>query len=216
MTEKDVENAFLNENFYSHLGYKGTGHDLRSEWSLPDNRRPDYVTLDNNESVTVVYEFKSTGRDLAPHEDQLFHYVDELKADYGVLTNGQELRLYRRDGHTRIAGFALSEATESDAADISHALEKPEWDITDPQSVDQYLSRLDEVELDTELGREHFFDTFRLEENSPFADLITAMMDLLVELRDEQEAKFVKGAYDFWEASYASEPDETPDSWEQL
>lgn len=214
MTEKDVENAFLNENFYSHLGYKGTGHDLRSEWSLPDNRRPDYVTLDDNESVTVVYEFKSTGRDLVPHEDQLFHYVDELKADYGVLTNGQELRLYRRDRHTRISGFALREATESDAADISHALEKPEWDITDPQSVDQYLSRLDEVELDTELGREHFFDTFRLEEDSPFADLITAMMDLLVELRDEREAKFVKGAYDFWEASYASEPDETPDSWE--
>jgi len=214
MTEKDVENAFLNENFYTHLGYKGTGHDLRSEWTLPDNRRPDYVTLDNNESVTVVYEFKATARELTPHEDQLFHYVDELKADYGVLTNGQEFRLYRRDGHTRIAGFGLSKATESDAANIAHALEKPEWDITDPQSVDEFISRLDEVELDTELGREHFFDTFRLEENSPFANLITAMMDLLVELRDEREAKFVKGAYDFWEASYASEPDETPDSWE--
>jgi type I restriction-modification system DNA methylase subunit len=214
MTEKDVENAFLNENFYTHLGYKGTGHDLRSEWTLPDDRRPDYVTLDNNESVTVVYEFKTTGRDLAPHEDQLFHYVDELKADYGVLTNGQEFRLYKRDGHTRMAGFSLSEATESDAVSVGHALEKPEWDITDPQSVDEFLTRLDEVELDTELGREHFFDTFRLEENSPFADLVTAMMDLLVELRDEREAKFVKGAYDFWEASYASEPDETPDSWE--
>jgi type I restriction-modification system DNA methylase subunit len=214
MTEKDVENAFLNEDFYTHLGYKGTGHDLRSEWTLPDDRRPDYVTLDNNESVTVVYEFKTTGRDLTPHEDQLFHYVDELKADYGVLTNGQEFRLYRRDGHTRMAGFALCEATESDVDDIAHALEKPEWDITDPQSVDEFLSTLDEVELDTELGREHFFDTFRLEENSPFADLVTAMMDLLVELRDEREAKFVKGAYDFWEASYASEPDETPESWE--
>ncbi|UIP00300.1 N-6 DNA methylase [Halobaculum sp. CBA1158] len=39
-------------------------------------------------------------------------------------------------------------------------------------------------------------------------------MDLLEELRDDQEAKFVKGAYDFWEATYASEPDEVPDSWE--
>jgi hypothetical protein len=70
------------------------------------------------------------------------------------------------------------------------------------------------VELDGQLGQEHFFDTFRLEEDSPFANLVTAMMDLLEELRDEQEAKFVKGAYDFWEASYASEPDDTPDSWE--
>jgi len=214
MSEKDVENAFLNENFYTLLGYDGAGYDLRSEWTLPDDRRPDYVTLDNNESVTVVYEFKTTDRDLDPHEDQLFHYVDQLKADYGVLTNGDELRLYRRDGHSRMKRVFLEDATNSDAADLEAALQKPEWDITDPESVTAFLDRLDEVELDGELGQEHFFETFRLEENSPFADLVTAMMDLLVELRDEQEAKFVEGAYDFWEASYASEPDETPDSWE--
>jgi hypothetical protein len=214
MSEKDVENSFLNENFYSILGYEGAGHDLRSEWTLPDDRRPDYVTLDSNESVTVVYEFKTTGRDLTPHEDQLFHYVDELKADYGVLTNGDELRLYRRDGRSRLLSISLEDATQSDAADLEAALRKPEWDITDPESVTSFLDRLDEVELDGQLGREHFFETFRLEEDSPFADLVTAMMDLLEELRDEQEAKFVKGAYDFWEASYASEPDETPDSWE--
>lgn len=213
MSEKDVENSFLNENFYTLLGYDGAGHDLRSEWTLPDDRRPDYVTLDTNESVTAVYEFKTTGRDLAPHEDQLFHYVYELKADYGVLTNGDELRLYRRDGRSRMLAISLEDATESDAADIAAALEKPEWDITNPESVTKFLDDLDEVELDGELGREHFFETFRLEENSPFADLVTALMDLLVELRDEKNEKFVKGAYDFWEASYASEPDETPDSW---
>ncbi|WP_241432315.1 Eco57I restriction-modification methylase domain-containing protein [Halogeometricum borinquense] len=39
-------------------------------------------------------------------------------------------------------------------------------------------------------------------------------MDLLHELRDENEAKFVKGAYDFWEATYADEPDEVPNSWD--
>ncbi|WP_423999366.1 Eco57I restriction-modification methylase domain-containing protein [Haloarcula salina] len=214
MSEKDVENAFLNENFYDKLGYKGAGHDLRSEWTLPDDRRPDYVTLDSNESVTAVYEFKTTGRDLVPHEDQLFHYVDELKADYGVLTNGKALRLYRRDGHSRLLTVSLEEATQSDAADLGAALQKPRWDITDPNSVTEFLDRLDEVELDGELGRTHFFETFRLEEDSPFANLVTAMMDLLEELRDEQEAKFVEGAYDFWEASYASEPDKTPDSWE--
>jgi len=214
MSEKDVENSFLNENFYSLLGYEGAGHDLRSEWTLPDDRRPDYVTLDSNESVTAIYEFKTTGRDLTPHEDQLFHYVDELKADYGVLTNGDELRLYRRDGRSRLLSISLEDATRSDASDLKAALRKPEWDITDPESVTSFLDRLDEVELDGELGREHFFETFRLEEDSPFADLVTAMMDLLEELRDEREAKFVKGAYDFWEASYASEPDKTPDSWE--
>nr|WP_234402858.1 N-6 DNA methylase [Halarchaeum acidiphilum] len=214
MSEKDVENAFLNEGFYELLGYEGAGHDLRSEWTLPDDRRPDYVTLDDNESVTAVYEFKTSGRDLEPHEEQLFHYVDTLKADYGILTNGEQLRLYRRGDDDAILSIEVGEATRSDADDLVAALEKPKWDITDPESVHDYLDRLDAVELDGELGQEHFFETFRLEEGSPFADLVTALMDLLTELRDEEEAKFVKGAYDFWEASYASEPDETPDSWE--
>lgn len=66
MSEKDLENAFLNEGFYTHLGYAGAGHDLRSEWSLPDKLRPDHVTLDSNESITAMYEFKTTGRDLVP------------------------------------------------------------------------------------------------------------------------------------------------------
>lgn len=215
-SEKDVENAFLDENFYTVLGYSGAGHDLRSEWSLDDDRRPDYVTLDDNESVTAVYEFKTTGRDLGPYEDQLFHYVDALKADYGVLTNGEELRLYERERQRRTLTVAVGQATESDAADLAAALEKPEWDVTDPQSVEGYLDSIDPVELDDELGREHFFESFRLEPDSPFADLVTAMVDLLQELRDEQEAKFVKGAYDFWEASYASEPDEVPNSWEEF
>jgi len=216
MSERDVENAFLDENFFTILGYSGTGHDLRSELTLDDNRRPDYITLDDNESVTAVYEYKTIGRDLSPHTDQLSHYVEALKADYGVLTNGNELRLYRRDDEslTRMLAVSLTDATQSDAADIYSALQKPEWDITDPQSVNQYLDGLDEVGLSAELGREHFFDTFRLEDDSPFASLVTGMMDLLQELRDDQEAKFVTGAYDFWSASYANVPNETPDSWE--
>ena len=216
MSEKDVENAFLNEDYYDLLGYEGAGFDLRSEMTLPDNRRPDYITLDGNESVTAVYEFKSSGRDLGTHEEQLFHYVDELKADYGVLTNGEEFRLYRRQNHTRIATVSLTDLSESDAGNIRSALRKPAWDITDPDSVDDFINGLETVSLSGELGREHFFDTFRLDDGSAFADLVTAMMDLLHELRDEREAKFVVGAYDFWEASYANVPDEVPDSWETM
>jgi hypothetical protein len=216
MSEKDVENAFLNEDFYTLLDYQGAGHDLRSEMTLPDNRRPDYITLDANESVTVVYEFKSSGRKLDPHTDQLFHYVNELKSDYGVLTNGEELHLYRRNSDSPLAEFNLTEVTEKQAQDAYQALQKPEWDITNSQSVNNYLNRLDAVTLNSELGREHFFDTFRLEEGSVFADLVTAMVDLLHELRDEKEAKFVKGAYDFWEASYANVPENTPESWKAM
>lgn len=119
MSEKDVENAFLNEGFYAALGYEGAGHDLRNEWTLPDDRRPDYVTLDGNESVTAVYEFKTSGRDLSPHTDQLFGYVDTLKADYGVLTNGEELRLYRRDGRAAVlATFDILSSPSSTIKDF--------------------------------------------------------------------------------------------------
>ncbi|SFC63343.1 Type I restriction enzyme R protein N terminus (HSDR_N) [Halobiforma haloterrestris] len=218
MSERDVENLFLEQGFYDALDYEGTGTDLRSEFTLPDDRRPDYITLDTNEAVTAVYEFKTTGRDLPPHEDQLFHYMDHLRAEYGVLTNGESLRLYRRGEDRPMLAVSLGAVTESEARDLVSALQKREFELTDPEDVNQFLERLEPIPLDeqAELGQEHFFDTFRLEEDSPFADLVIGMMDLLQELRDEREAKFVKGAYDFWEATYADVPDDDniPDSWE--
>ena len=216
MSERDVENLFLEQGFYDALDYEGTGTDLRSEFTLPDDRRPDYITLDSNEAVTAVYEFKTTGRDLAPNEGQLFGYMEFLRAEYGVLTNGEQLRLYRRDDDRPLMVLSMDAATESEARDLVSALQKREFDLTNPDDVNQFLEELDPIPLDSqaELGQEHFFDTFRLEDGSPFADLVTGMMDLLEELRDDREAKFVKGAYDFWEATYADEPDEVPNSWE--
>jgi len=216
MSERDVENLFLEHGFYDALDYEGTGTDIRSEFTLPDDRRPDYITLDTNEAVTAVYEFKTTGRDLSPHEDQLNHYMEYLRAEFGVLTNGEQLRLYRRDGDSPILVVSLETITESDARDLSSALRKREFDLTNPEHVNDFLETLDPVPLDenAELGQEHFFDTFRLEDDSPFADLVTGMMDLLNELRDDKDAKFVKGAYDFWEATYADEPDDIPNSWD--
>ena len=214
MSERDVENLFLEGGFYQELGYEGTGADIRSEWTLPDDRRPDYITLDEHEAVTAVYEFKTTGRDLSPHTDQLFGYMDDLKAEYGVLTNGDRIELYERNLSSPILAVPLAAVSDSQARDLASALRKPAWDITDPESVNAFVAGLDPVGLDSELGQDHFFDTFRLEEDSPFADLVVGMMDLLSELRDEQDAKFVSGAYDFWEASYASVPDDVPNSWE--
>ena len=87
MSERDVENLFLESGFYDALGYDGTGTDIRSEFTLPDKRRPDYITLDTNETVTGVYEFKKPSRDLSGHEDQLFHYMEELRANYSRTLN---------------------------------------------------------------------------------------------------------------------------------
>ncbi|MDR5672021.1 N-6 DNA methylase [Halalkaliarchaeum sp. AArc-GB] len=218
MSERDVENLFLETGFYDALGYEGTGTDIRSEFTLPDDRRPDYITLNSNESVSVVYEFKSPSRELAGHEDQLFHYVEQLQADYGVLTNGKTLRVYTADSSKLLPPQALSEVSEDVARDIVSALQKRAYDLTDTDDVQELLDP-DPVPLDSdsELGQEHFFDTFRLEEGSPFAELIVGLMDVLNELRgedDEEAEKFVQGAYDFWEATYASEPEVVPSSWE--
>ncbi len=121
MSERDVENLFLECGFYDALDYEGTGTDLRGEFRPPDARRPDYITLDSNEAVTAVYEFKTTGRTLADHEPQLFGYMEHLRAEYGVLTNGEQLRLYRQDRDAPIARGHLESTTESEARDLVSA-----------------------------------------------------------------------------------------------
>lgn len=216
MSERDVENLFFETGFYDALGYEGTGIDIRSEFTLPDDKRPDYITLDSTEAVTAVYEFKTTGRDLSPHTDQLFGYMEFLQADYGVLTNGEQFRVYRQADSRPFIVFSMGTVTESEAHNVVSALEKREFNLTDADELNQFISDIDQIPLNeqAELGQEHFFDTFRLEKGSPFADLVTGMMDLLTELRDEKDAKFVRGAYDFWEATYASEPEDVPESWD--
>lgn len=56
MSERDVENPFLETGFYDCLDYEGTEIDIRSEFTLPDDKRPDYITLDSIESVSVEPE----------------------------------------------------------------------------------------------------------------------------------------------------------------
>jgi len=199
MSERDVENLFLETRFYDGLGYEGTGIDIRSEFTLPDDKRPDYITLDSNEAVTAVYEFKTTGRDLSPHTNQLFGYMEFLQADYGVLTNGEQFHVYRQGGSQPFIELSMQSVTESEAHNIISTLEKREFNLTNADELDQFISALDPIPLDkqAELGQEHFFDTFRLEEGSPFADLVTGLMDLLEELRDEKTPNSSEGPTTF-------------------
>jgi hypothetical protein len=148
MSERDIENLFLETGFYRALGYEGTGVDIRSEFTLPDDRRPDYITLDSNEDVISVYEFKTSGRDLAEHEDQLFHYVDELRADYGVLTNGEELRVYQRGENRPTKTLSTVSITEEQARDLATTLEKRELDLSKSEDVKRFREELDPIPLD--------------------------------------------------------------------
>jgi len=216
MSEREVESAFLQEGFFSSLEYQGIGHDLRSEWRLPDNSRPDYATLDENQRVTAVYEFKNPTESLSDHVDQLFGYTEELKADFGILTNGHIVRVYRRENgtHTRLYEVEVDDFSEDQIADLADRLSKPRWDSTDADTVSDYISDIEPVSLANELGRDEFYNTFQLEKGSPFGDLVDAAIDLLHELRDNRESNFVVGAYDFWDVSYSSTPENVPESWE--
>ncbi|PSP63671.1 hypothetical protein BRC77_06025 [Halobacteriales archaeon QH_8_64_26] len=143
ISERDVENVFLEGRFHAALGYAGTGTDLRSEFPLPDDRRSDLITLDTNERVTTVYEFETTGRDLPPHESQLFGYMNDLRAEYGILTNGEGLRLYRRGRDTPLSIVALGSVTESEAHDLLDALRERGFDPTDPKDPHRFLADLE-------------------------------------------------------------------------
>ena len=120
--------------------------------------------------------------------------MNDLRAEYGILTNGEGLRLYRRGRDTPLSIVALGSVTESEAHDLLDALRERGFDPTDPEDPHRFLADLDPVSLDegAELGQQHFFDTFRLEADSPFADLVAGVMDLLGELRDERDAEFVR------------------------
>ncbi|MDB2261825.1 type I restriction enzyme HsdR N-terminal domain-containing protein [Halorubrum ezzemoulense] len=162
MSEREVESAFLQEGFFSSLEYQGIGHDLRSEWKLPDNSRPDYATLDENQRVTAVYEFKNPTESLGDHVDQLFGYTEELKADFGILTNGHIVRVYRRENgtHTRLYEVEVDDFSEDQIADLADRLSKPRWDSTDADTVSDYISDIEPVSLANELGRDEFYNTF--------------------------------------------------------
>lgn len=217
MSEAEVETAFLNEDFFEPFGYEGAGYDLRSKWSLPDNRRPDFATYGDNQQVIAVYEFKEPEEDIEAHVAQAEDYSTTLRSNFAILTNGVEMAVYRRSGpdHSKIGEtIRFEDATEEDGTWLYNLLKKPEWDITDLSRVREYLSTLEPINLNTELGREDFFQTFQLGEHTVFGEFVAAARDLLQELRDNRDNPFVKGAYQFWDTSYSSTPSSLPSSWE--
>lgn len=217
MSEAEVETTFLNEDFFEELGYEGAGYDLRSKWSLPDNRRPDFATYSENQKAIAVYEFKEPEEELEDHRDQVEDYSNTLRANYAILTNGKELCILQRNrnNHTKVGDpISLGEADEEDGQKMVTLLSKPEWDITDINIIREYFNSLEPINLESELGREDFFKTFQLQEDSVFGEFVDSARDLLVELRDDQENPFVTGAYQFWDSSYSPTPSSLPSSWE--
>ena len=104
LEEEEVTSLFENRGFFEELGYIGVPTDVRTEKHIAGGDRPDYFCKDKYGNIIFVVEFKKPSRreDLGSHEDQLWdQYVVPLKADYGVLTDGEEIIVYERGDRNR-------------------------------------------------------------------------------------------------------------------
>jgi hypothetical protein len=123
-SEREVELMFLNQGFFQILGYEEVGNTLRSEYTLPNGGKADFVTVGEGDNIrdsqTVIYEFKAPNKQLKRHEEQLFGYMSEVHAEYGVLTNGRHLALYSKDPTgpklMKMFPIKLESATETEAS----------------------------------------------------------------------------------------------------
>jgi len=95
MNEDDIERLF--GDAYLALGYHQPAKDIlgkrKSKSGIPDVR-----LLNSDESIQVIVELKKLSETLAEHEPQLFRYMRDLKARYGLLSNGADVWVYKRNG----------------------------------------------------------------------------------------------------------------------
>ncbi|MEF2278727.1 N-6 DNA methylase [Deinococcus sp. YIM 134068] len=205
-TEDAVEHTLTETRFYEALGYERTGRDIRRK---PKGKSgiPDALLLNSDDSIQVVVEVKRPSEDLTDHVDQLARYVRDLRARFGILTNGSGFRLYRRDGQ------ALTDLTSGTAAE----LRAPDF----APLAKQTLNPLDRAQVEVrvresqgeglplrhadDLPSAQFLYSLGLQQGSPFASLVQATAQLLGDLQGKSE--FVGGSYDFWKKVYARELD---------
>lgn len=229
LEESEVTDVFTDNDFFQTLGYEGIPIDVRSENHIVGGDRPDYFAKDDIGNVIFVVEFKKPSRDddLSDHLGQLWEqYVVPLRADYGVLTDGEELILYERVGqnhHDRRFRTSLDEISEQNISELEE-LRKPSYTFTSTNEVEDYFSATETVSVGTEIdgepvGQNEFLDTFRLERGTIFYQMLERMYDLLEHyLSQPREGNFPRDAYEFWKEYYAPDPSwyDLPQEWRDI
>jgi len=114
-SERDVESKFIVSYLLPKLGY------LPNSWYQEvafGNIRLDFLafaiqvlpfSFDGSNPLSLVIEAKSPKSKLDSHIPQLKKYLTSLRVDYGILTNGKELRVYERTGKNIQATLQLKE-----------------------------------------------------------------------------------------------------------
>ena len=229
LEESEVTDVFTDKEFFQTLGYEGIPIDVRSENYIVGGDRPDYFAKDDIGNVVFVVEFKKPTRDddLGSHLGQLWEqYVVPLGADFGVLTDGEELILYERvagDRDDRRFRVALDEISDDQVAELEQ-LRKPSHTFTSTDGVEEYFSAIETVSVGTEIdgepvGQNEFMDTFRLERGTLFYQMIKRAYKLLEHyLNQPREENFPRDAYEFWRRYYAPNPNwgDLPEEWQDI
>ena len=166
---------------------------------------PMYACSTATKASKLLWSLKKPDEDLADHENQLFRYVRDLKARYGLLSNGIDVWLYRRNGLT--LDLIVKETTQQLSEDVS-VLEPFCKEILEPTNFVQVKDRLKEAKQEglvltdiDSLPAEQFLNAFDLNVESSFGELVRTTQALLDELIGT--STFVDGAYDFWKKTYA-------------
>jgi type I restriction-modification system DNA methylase subunit len=217
MSEDELYSVLVRVGFFEELGYGRFSVDVKPQYVVPGERKKaDYVCRDEYQNVIFVLEAKKPREErLEDALGQLWErYVLPLKAFYGVLTNGKRFIVYKRVGVSSepLLDFDLKSASEADCNQLHRILKKPEYDLTLHSKVQEYFEKVEKLSLKTELAKENFFETFKLNPDSIFGKLVADLMRLFDWVYPR--SKFLKGAYGFWRRSFARQPERIPDSWE--
>lgn len=229
LQESEVTDVFTGNDFFQTLGYKGIPIDVRSENHVVGGDRPDYFAKDDIGNVVFVVEFKKPARDddLASHRGQLWEqYVVPLGADYGVLTDGEELIFYERAGRDncdRRFRVSLSEISNEQLVKLEQ-LRKPSHSFSSTEDIEDYFATTETVSIETRVdgepvGQNEFMDTFRLEHETLFYQMLERTYSLLEYYIDQPlDNNFPRDAYEFWKEYYASDPGwyDLPKEWRDV
>ena len=148
-----------------------------------------------------------------------------MKSQYGILTNGLDLILYKRINKIEniILKKNLVELDENDIKIIIASLRKPALEFTKIDNVVKYFKELKEedfkIQLDSDISMQFFFDNFQIREESLFSNFLLSMINLfdyISTYNDPKRAKFLNSAFEFWVKSYAKKPEKIPDSWKKV
>ena len=217
LEESEVTDVFTDNDFFQTLGYEGIPIDVRSENHIVGGDRPDYFAKDDIGNVVFVVEFKKPTRDddLGSHRRQLWEqYVVPLGADYGVLTDGEELIFYERvgrDNHDRRFRVSLNEISDEQLAELEQ-LRKPSYSFDSTADIENYFATTETVSVGTRVdgepvGQNEFMDTFRLERGTLFYQMLEQTYSLLEYYLDQpRDNNFPRDAYEVWKVPYASDP----------